>query len=482
MKIQKYMIVLAVLALFFTACKDWLDVKPKTEIDAERLYERESGFKQVLTGAYTSLCGASMHGREMTFGMVDALGGVYPVTGGGVYSHVRAYDYEEAEVEALISATWSASYNTITNLNHMISYLRKADRGMFAEDNYNVILGEALGLRAFIHFDLLKLFAPSYKANKDAVSIPYVTQYKFNVTPQYTVSAVMDSILVDLTEAAGLLELSDPLVTGREITVRDDDGYLQNREFRFNYYAVRTVMARLHMWKGETAKAAQYAQEVIRSNRFRWVSFDEVATPDAASRDRTFSPEHVFVLQDMNIVNNYAGVLKRPAFNYMSGSNLLFSPAYLAGLFTTSDDWRRMYLWAEEGSAGTDLSSTKLWQYEEMPAEFKYRQPLIRLPELYLILAETMLDTDPDGAAELISTMMANRGIAGGVPPGSTTEEVRNAMVMEYRREFLCEGIMFYYFKRLDSATIDGAAAGAFTKDKYVLPMPTAELEFGNRE
>ncbi len=483
MKIYRYIMVFAAAALLFGACTDWLDVKPKTQVDADRLYERESGFKQVLTGAYSNMCGTSMYGCHMTLGMVDLLGGVYSSTSSNsTYSAVRNYSYNNASVETIINSVWSSGYNTVSNLNHMIGYMRRADRDIFSEDNYNVILGEALGLRAFIHFDLLRLFAPSYKADRNAVAVPYVTKYQYNATPHYTVSAVTDSILVDLTEAAALLKTSDPMVTGREITTMDDEGYLLNREFRLNYYAVRAVMARVYMWKGDAANAAACAREVIESELFDWITFDAVGTPTAEERDRTFSPEHIFALQNVGLEAIADLNLKRPGFNTTSVSTLLFTPASRDALFPYGDDWRLRYLWELEAAGNMEYSNTKLWQYETMPGDYMYRQPLIRLPEMYLILAETMIDTDTDGAAGLVSEMMRNRGISTGVPAGSTPEAVRAALELEYRREFISEGVIFHYFKRLDADAIAGASTGAFTKEKYVLPIPMAEIEYGKRD
>jgi hypothetical protein len=310
-----------------------------------------------------------------------------------------------------------------------------------------------------------------------------VTRYQYNATPHGSVSAVLDDIMADLTEAAALLEESDPMVTGREITAFDDDAYLSNRGFRLNYYAVRAVMARVCMWKGDMANAAAHAREVIGSGLFSWVSYDAIGTPaTAAERDRTFSSEQIFALRNQALEANYAGRLKRPGVNLTGGYSLLFGIAYRDALFPLGDDWRQRYFWEQEGSNSVDYSNVKMWQYETMPDEFRYRQPLIRLPEMQLILAETMIDTDTDGAAALISEMMLKRGVAAGVPQGATPEAVRAALELEYRREFISEGVMFHYFKRLDSPAITNTPAGVFTKDKYVLPIPLTETEYGNRE
>ena len=57
-----------------TSCNDWLDVKPKTEEEAEELFSTIDGFKSALAGVYIGLSQSGLYGREMTFGKVGVLG------------------------------------------------------------------------------------------------------------------------------------------------------------------------------------------------------------------------------------------------------------------------------------------------------------------------------------------------------------------------------------------------------------------------
>ena len=43
---------LLILASLQVACKDWLDVKPKTAVEEDVLFSTEQGFKENLTGIY----------------------------------------------------------------------------------------------------------------------------------------------------------------------------------------------------------------------------------------------------------------------------------------------------------------------------------------------------------------------------------------------------------------------------------------------
>ena len=43
---------------------------------------------------------------------------------------------------------------------------------LFSGHNYELIRGETLGLRAYLHFDLLRMFAPSFTVGANAAAIP----------------------------------------------------------------------------------------------------------------------------------------------------------------------------------------------------------------------------------------------------------------------------------------------------------------------
>lgn len=470
-------LLLAPVLLLQLSCKKWLDVKPKSQIEADVLYQRESGFKDVLYGAYINMAGTSMYGREMTFGLVDVIGNTYAHTGSN-YALAQTYQYDNTSVEPLITAAWQSTYNTIANLNSLIANLRTADKTMFGKDNYNVILGEALGLRAFLHFDLLRLFAPSYKANPSATAIPYVTQYGSAITPDGTVTTVLTGITADMEEAAALLKVADPIVTNRAITANIDDGYLLQRNFHFNYYAAKATLARIYMYKADYVNAAKCADEVIDAGKFNWIQVDAVAVADDAKRDRTFTPEQVFVLNTPKMSDNIIDRLQYTAFGTAGGLSLYFLTADINRLYPDANDWRKLYAWSlERSGVSSERFNTKLWQPEGMPVALNSRMPLIRLPELYLISAEAALASDPSKTISRIRTLRIHRGMDAGIPDGTAADVLSTEIMKEYHREFICEGQLFYYYKRLDMATMDGVTT-PFDKAKYVLPKPAEEIEF----
>ncbi|MDR2413393.1 MAG: RagB/SusD family nutrient uptake outer membrane protein [Odoribacteraceae bacterium] len=471
-------IIALVASLTLFSCEEWLNVKPRTTVESSELFQNEAGYKDALWGIYTQMTSTAQYGRELTFGMTDILGQVYYNVGTSsayAYYNLKNYAYTAAPAEALINASWQSMYATIANINNLVDNLRVADKGLFDENHYNVILGEALALRAFLHFDLARLFAPSYLTGADQLAIPYVKQYTFKTTPRSTVQQVIGLVLEDLTEAEGLLRAADPIYTNA--TASDEDALLVRRYFHANYYAVKAMQARVYLYKGDVANAGACAKEVIESGKFTWTPVENIAVVDVATRDRTFSTEQVFALQVQKLEDHIADRLTETI--YVS-NRLTFTDTYLNRRYpaaTHANDWRRLFYWSDVimGTNGYRFCN-KLWQVEEMTAAYAKRMPLIRLPELYLIAAEA----DIAHAADYLNAIREHRGILA--PVTITAEaDLRAEIRMEYLREFACEGVIFYYYKRLDATTIDGLP-GAFNTANYVLPTPKEEIEYGQRE
>lgn len=149
------------------------------------------------------MCDKSLYGRELTFDIVDMLAGYYNIQ---MYNHINWYEYSYADptnsfavsyCAGYIENFWNNIYAQIANINSLLETI-DGNKGVFSDDNYNLIKGEALGLRAYLHFDLLRLFAEAYSTGKDKEAIPYVTKLTSSVTPLFTQEDAITMILEDL--------------------------------------------------------------------------------------------------------------------------------------------------------------------------------------------------------------------------------------------------------------------------------------------
>lgn len=462
---------IAFLLLLCTSCQDWLDVSPESQVKYDDLFSTKSGFKDQLTGIYTALCEEDLYGAHLTFGMVDALGQQYVwKQEAGYYYYLYRFEYQNSTSESIISSVWSNMYNAIANVNIFLKGIDE-HRGVLTESEERIYEGEAYALRAFLHFDLLRLFGKSYETGANEKAIPYVTSISKEVTSLSTVAEVVDLVLEDLSRAAELLQ-NDPLKTGAATTT-----FLGTREWHFNYYAVQALRARAYIYKNDKTNALKYAQEVIDSGKFPWVESDKVTTSTRETRDGIFKSECVFTLNNRSLKSLTETYLQESSSNSV-GNLLIISPEVRDEIFEISlygFDWRYNYYF--EQMDGNYYGSTKLWQVSK---DYNNQQPLIRASEMWLIAAECT--TSKADALNYLNTLRQHRGFDSTndlTEDNTTDEQLQDVIGKEYRKEFIGEGQWFFYCKRKNADLPDVTVP--FSKAYYVLPMPDQEKEYGNR-
>jgi hypothetical protein len=295
---KKYIYIIAVL-LTFTSCKKFLDVKPESQIDRSELFKTEQGFKEALNGVYTLCASQSLYGGNLTFGDLDVLAQNYQFND-VISQNIANFDYSSPILIGKSTDVWASAYRAIANCNYILSEI-DSKKALFTGTNYELIKGEALTLRAYLHFDLLRMFAPSYKNGAILKGLPYVTVIGTKTTPFSTVSGTIDKILIDLNDAKTLLKKADPIVNSAyKVGYTDDikstetsnpDLFLQNRRHRMNYYTTCGELARVYLYKSDYANSLLNATEVITSNKFPFTNQDDFFASDITKKDRIFYKE-----------------------------------------------------------------------------------------------------------------------------------------------------------------------------------------------
>ena len=482
-KLNIYNIIKSVTLVTFTivllsSCEKFLDVRPKSEIPVGLHFDRESGYFDQLIGVYTKMSEPAMYGKDLTFGFAEILSQNFDLNpNNNEFYYASQYDYTEGNTKKKIEGIWSDTYNCIANLNIMLEHIEKADSSIFSDNHYHIYRGEALGLRAFLHFDMLRLFAPSFAANPSAPAIPYVTEYAPKIAEQKTVSQTLDLIIADLETA--LVHLA------KDSIKTSDTKYTHTARRRyFNYFAAESVLARVYLYKGDKANALKYAERIIEESQLsvnsalNWTHYTALETTYEYEVNRLFTNEHVFQLR----LNKMDEAVKY-YFTQSAGINALSISDEKADVIfeKTSkgygNDYRLLKTFQFDGAT---KYYSKFWQYERGP--HNNTMPIIRKTEAFYIAAEVLKDTDPVRAIELLNEVRAHRKLEDyPLPTTLTPEEISQEIFKEYRKEFLGEGQLFYYYKRLNLPTIIGAGVPA-NQSVYVIPMPDNEMEFGNRK
>lgn len=474
----RYNMLLVAMALQLVSCSDWLDITPRSQIETEDNFESEQGYKDALTGIYLLMCNQSLYGKELTYGMVDALAQYYTGSEGSSrpYYYAMQYDYTETNMKSLISEMWKGLYNVIANVNELIAHIDNASPSLFAGRNYHLIRGEAYGLRAFLHFDLLRLFGKSYVAGADEPAIPYVTEVTEQVFPLSTTAKVLENILADLKIAEDELDV-DPVIDMDAVRSTDDETFQRDRFYKFNYYAVKMLQARSYLYKGDYTEANKAAQSIVGQQTFTWTPESEYSELNAQRKNFVGSEELVFCLYLSNLNTLYS-----ETFTVLNG--MYMQKGGYATLFNEASYGRTDFRWLYQTDIIQDeYVCSKLRQ--PLGGAYLNRLPLMRISEAYYIAAECALQSQNQDAvttaAGYLNLVRQKRGILAPLTI-STVQEVETEVYKEYAKEFFCEGQLFFYFKRKNQGSIPvyKATTGTATPN-YVFPMPDDELEYGRR-
>ena len=467
--------------LLFTSCSDWLDVKPYDKMSQDELLSDEDGFIKLLNGIYIELNSDMLYGGALSVEMIEIMGGAYVIGTDkavwGNYNDLASYQYGTQYWRARLNETWNKAYSLILNCNLLLENLE--DPGVaFTGDNYKIIKGEALALRAMLHFDMLRLFGPVFSRNPELLSIPYYKKYTIVPNAQITAREAAEEITHDLLEARILLA-NDPIRTeGTRLDAPTDGSsiFMYYRNLRLNYYAVTALLARSSLYFGDLKSAYSYSTEVIRAAEevFPFVDRSLVAgSPE--DPDRIFSSEVIFALshsQRNKLFKNYFDPSRIPNYVFRMDNDLMSSKVFGGGAMTggNQDDYRYRVNWVATGA------NKYFYKYSDMVETGNIRNtmiPMLRLGEMYLIAAESRSEDIASGLV-YVNSLREKRGV------GNLQQLDRQILQYEYIRELYGEGQLFFMYKRMFTPVMFSAVDSRNPQPSdaiFTVPLPDTETE-----
>jgi len=478
MNIEYFKYALLISMIMLTSCEKFLENTPRATISDDKLFQDEAGFEQGLNGVYSAMAERDLYGDNISMGYLSALAKNYSITAS---SHrlflTNTFNYENS---SRANAIWSKSYKAIATINNILSQIDRK-QGIFSTNNYRLIKGEALALRAYLHFDLFRLFGQNYRTNPSAVAIPYRTEFTLAVKAANTAQEVVTLALEDLALAEELLS-SDPVI--------NEDAY---RKYRLNYYATLALKARIFSYIGNANDAKKYANLVIQADKFPFVEESTVSTGNQARKDRLFTSELVFALRVKDIANWAEGIVGSDNYFRFSPSGTLnstlttteanYRDLFEGNLYPT--DFRYRYLFEVDDkstSGGTEKYPSKYWQTWQQASGETSRDrkdqtvPLIRVSEMYYILANYTPSVSE--ALEYLNTVRRHRGITTDLNAANIDPvQLINEITKEYQKEFYAEGQTFFWYKQIGAERIKFYIP-AVVPQNYIFPIPINELEY----
>jgi hypothetical protein len=444
--IKKGLLPIMCLILLFSSCDNFVDVElPNSQLTAPAVFEDMATANAALTSIYSKMrdngpLSGSPAGLSHQLGNysdeLDFYGSPQTSTD---YFYTNSLSAAKNDMKDL----WTNTYNQIYAANAVVYGAENS--ALLSTSNRNQLKGEALFVRALLHFYLANLYG----------DVPYITttDYALNSTvSRMPVATVYSAVKADLIVALDLLP----------------ESYVSPNRVRPNKYTVRALLARLNLYQGSWDEASNDASAVINAIDLYALepNIDAVFLKDSPSTIWQFSP----ALSDTNTEEG-------STFLFTSGPPPMSAlTTNLVNSFLPSDLRRTRWI-----GAITDGVST--WYYPN-----KYKNTLteggsmehsivFRLEEQYLIRAEARAHQgDLIGAKEDLNRVRTRAGLADTA--AVTAQEIIAAVLQERRFELFTEhGHRFFDLKRTNNlTTVLNSVKPGWNDDDKLLPLPASEL------
>ncbi|NWL02872.1 RagB/SusD family nutrient uptake outer membrane protein [Flavobacterium johnsoniae] len=342
---------------------------------------------------------------------------------------------------------WSVAYNQIYAANSVIERT-KASLSL-TEVQKKQLSGEAFFIRALVHFYLTNLYG----------DVPYIvsTDYKINSMPvKVSTKEVYNLVINDLNAAADML--------GSE--------YIKNERTRPNRYAVLALQARVYLYDGKWAEAANASSAVLNASGLFALQ------TDLKSVFLKESKETIWQLQSSVSGKNTDEAASFIFFTVPPSSAALNSA--IINSFTSVD--KRKNSWTGSLSSGAST-----WYYPFKYKEFyntsvsKEYPIMLRLSEQYLVRAEARAQQgDIIGSKEDLDQIRQRAGLSKTT--AVTKQEILDAILEERKLELFSEyGHRFFDLKRTGNLDqkLSGIKPGWNTADR-LFPIPQNEINLNS--
>lgn len=462
-------------AAFLSACScsNYLNVNPKGEVFDDDMFADDEGYQDALYGVYSELGTDKNLYSGYLLTMAETMSWNFAATN-YLLGNLAICDWKNNGPTSIRKEVWTSAYKAINHLNNIISHTEEKNNDV---KHMNIYRGEALALRALLHFDILRYYGAPVWAPESAKAeaIPYVTAYAFTVTRYSSYDEVCALVLKDLEEAESLLAEDKNYIP--ESRTNSATGFFDARITHMNLYAVQALIARVYWTRGEMDKAAEYAQKVIDSKKFSFRPLSAFIQADNGTLDMN---ETIFGLYSES-QGNMKSLYSLGTTGSTSSSAALAADAiqlYESEASTSRGDYR-ISAWFDVAEYKCTKMVNRIFYNTDSGNSYTGNSILgfsiFRIPEMYFIMAEYYMDSDPAKAAEYFDAVTSTRGLDTLDESGSALTKDR--LFNERRKEFYGEGFTWHEMKRekKDIVTTFAGTLDGSDYTHYMLPRPESE-------
>jgi hypothetical protein len=433
-------------SLMILACNDFTEVDlPQTQLTGSTVYQSEATATAAISDIYARLrengiLSGNLDGLNMTMGLyTDDL----TYYGSATLALDNFFNHTIIPSNDYAISLWRNSYSQIYATNALLDGLSNSND--LTVEFKNRLKGEALFIRAILHFYLANLYG----------DVPYISTTDYMANSQVSresIEIVFDKIRTDLELANELLSF-EYIATGR---------------VRVNKAAVQTLLARLYVYQEQWSLAESFATSVINQTSLYSIE------PNINLAFLKSNPSTIWQLHS-GIAG--ANTLEGRFFIFNSGPPTMAAISNnLLNAFENSDLRKQYWLKSITGGSKTWYHPYKYKQNANTGTSQEYSIKL-RLEELYLIRAEARIhQLNISGAQQDLNTIRNRAGLDN--ISITNQNELLMAILNEKRFEFFTEmGHRWFDLKRYDLAQeVLEPLKPSWMDRNLLLPIPETEL------
>lgn len=415
---------LLLVTISLVSCKKYLDVEPYDTVSDENTIFDKASAETAVRGAYRSLA-SNNYGSGFQTTVLLSGGDIRSLN--NAQTDLNTINYDLRSDIGFLSTFWSNLYNTINRANHVIEKVPLLTDVRLTDALRDQLVGEAYFIRALSYFDLARLFG-----NVQIFLTPTKTVADKLGVPQSSQEQVYDQVIADLNKAEALLP--------NEI--------VRNRARKLTAVALR---ARVYLYQKRYTEAETDATAVLANTNYKLIKPFALAAGTAESiLELSYSVDAVNAGYGLWNTSNRALEPKAVLHTLLNDSNVgggrkILSVANASGQFIG-------------GIFPTNTSAAYV----------------LRTAEIYLIRAEARAQKVTPDLVGAVADLNAVK-FRSAVPLTSVfvKEDILLAIEEERRVEFALEPLRWFDLVRTGRA---GAVLGATNPEKYIFPIPAAEI------
>lgn len=441
------------------SCKNsFLEVIDKTVLLKQGYVKDLNSTEEYLNGIYVNMATKYVDGLTFPYSEIIAdnikpFGSMIPVS-------VYKWEQQVNSPADNLNTQWYNYYGMIRDCNFVIERADKYhDEDSDKADN---LKGQALAIRAMLHFSLVNMFAQPYSftAEGSHEGIPYIKSSDIESQPRTrdNVAQVYSMIIEDLKSTLQLLSRHD-----------------LKRE-RMNYLSASALLARVYIFKGEYKLAKDISLLVLMDQPIMTVGYPQ----NLYTKD---DPESLFrIPPGASGTDNYYAIF----MGYYASPNGLLSyvaTGDIAELLTANLNDKRS-MWVNKTPDGWIITkfpeaATGLFP---LPNGDHY-QTLFRSSEMSLIASEAYFNLHQEDSARFFLDAIRRRANPMLTAISASGDALKDSIFIERRKELAFEGLRMFDLlrwkrgvKRLDSDDVT-ARELTYPNDKAIAPLPKQDVD-----